>query len=209
MLRPKLVLVAGTLAGCAALVAHAQAPTPAPTTAAAPAATAPVTAPSPAATPASPATPASVKTTEVIHALVLPMKGSYMQHEAALVQLGTQLGALRIQPAGPPFGRYFDDVTQVGEANATWEVGFPIAGDVTVAAPFVVKDVPAALSAVVVQEGPYETSAASAMPALISWVMSNGYRPVGPPMLIFAGDPTATGSGGPRVEARIPVVKTQ
>jgi hypothetical protein len=57
-----------------------------------------------------------VKDIEAAHAVVLPMKGSYMQHPDALGRLGGYLGGRGITPSGPPFGRYFSDPS-VGEAN--------------------------------------------------------------------------------------------
>ena len=158
--------------------------------------------------PAAPATPnVKVVTTEPIHALVLQMKGSYMQHQQAFEQLVSQLQILGAAPTGAPFGRYFNEMS-VGEANLLWEVGFPVAADVTAKAPFEIKDIPATQMAVLVHTGPYEESA-SEWPNLIQWIMSHGYRPSGAPMNLFLGDPVAPGSGAPRTELRMPVEKAQ
>ncbi len=160
----------------------------------------------PAPAPAAPAPPAfevKVVTTEPVHAVVLPMKGSYEQHQAAFERLAGFLAQRKAAPAGPPFARYFSDPT-AGEESLVWEVGFPVAPGVTAEAPFEVKEIPAALSAVHVHKGPLE-ELGTAWPAFIQWLGANGYAPVGPPTQIFPGDPMVN----PQVEMRMPVEKVK
>jgi hypothetical protein len=96
--------------------------------------------------PAAPAAPETeVVQTEAIHAVVLPMKGSYMQHPQAFERLGSFLAGQGVTPTAPPFARYFSDPS-VGEANLEWEVGFPGPADLTAEAPFEIKDIPATLA---------------------------------------------------------------
>ena len=141
-----------------------------------------------------------VVTSEPIHAVVLPMKGSYDQHQAAFERLAGYLAGRGVSPAGDPFARYFSDPS-AGEAALLWEVGLPVAAGVTVEAPFELKDVPAALTAVHVHRGPYEELAA-AWPAFVQWILANGYQPAGPPQQVFRGDFST-----PNVEMRMPVQK--
>ena len=162
----------------------------------APPATPPATSPA-----APPASEIRVVLSEPIHAAVLPMKGSYAQHQDAFVKLGTWLGDRGAPPAGPPFGRYFSDPS-AGEANLVWEVGFAVPAGIAAQAPFEIKDIPGGSTAVTVHRGPYEESGA-AWPALIQWVIANGYQISGPPMQIFQGDPASD----PRTELRLPVTK--
>jgi effector-binding domain-containing protein len=160
-------------------------------------------APAPPAAPpsAKPAFEAQVVTTEAVHAVVLPMKGSYMQHQQAFERLGGFLAGRSLAPAGPPFGRYFSDPS-VGEANLVWEVGFPIPAGVTVEAPFEVRDLPATQVVVHVHRGPME-ELGTAWPKLVEWVFSNGYQIAGPAAQVFKGDLAAA----PEVELRLPVTK--
>jgi effector-binding domain-containing protein len=148
-----------------------------------------------------PAFEVQVKTTELVHAVVLPMKGSYQQHPDAFTQLGGYLSGKHIVPTGPAFGLYFSDPS-VGEANLVWEIGFPVAAGVTVEAPYQVKDVPSSLSAVHVHQGSLEELDA-AWGSLVEWVMSNGYQPATPAMQVFRN----VESGSPEVEMRMPVRK--
>jgi effector-binding domain-containing protein len=168
----------------------------------------PPTQPSKPAPPSVPAPPApasapdnKVATSDALHVLVLPMKGSYMQHQAAFERLGGFFGTHGVSPLGPPLARYFSD-SSVGEADRTWEVGFPVAATVKAEAPFEIKDIPASLTAVHVHKGPYE-ELATAWPTFVQWVLANGYRPAGPAMNVFQGEP----GSNPQVEMRIPVEK--
>ena len=158
-------------------------------------------APPAAAPPAPPAFDVQVTTIEAVHAVVLPMKGSYMQHPDAFSRLGGYLSGRGVTPSGPPFGRYFSDPA-VGEANLVWEIGFPIPAGVTVEAPFEIRDLPAAPHAVHVHRGPME-ELGPAWGSLIGWVMGNGYLPVLPAIQVFKGDLTAAAE----VEMRIAVQK--
>ncbi len=160
-----------------AAVAQAQAPAPAP----------PATKPAPPA-PAAPAPPApapeyKVVTTEPVHAVVLPMKGSYAQHQEAFERLGAYLAGRGISPTGAPFGRYFSDPA-VGEANLVWEVGFDVPAGVKVEPPFEVKEIPASLSVIHVHRGSYD-DLASAWPKLVQWVSANGYQVAGPATQVY------------------------
>jgi effector-binding domain-containing protein len=148
-------------------------------------------APAPPAAPAPPsqARPAfevQVTKVEAIHGVVLPMKGSYMQHADAFGRLGGFLSVKGVTPTGPAFGRYFSDPS-VGEANLVWEIGFPIPAGVTVEAPYEIRELPAAEYAVHLYKGPME-EIGNAWGSLIQWVMDNGYQPILPAMQVFKRD---------------------
>jgi effector-binding domain-containing protein len=161
----------------------------------------PPTSPQPA-PPADPVAPDNkVATTDALHVLVLPMKGSYMQHQSAFERVGGFLAGKGVSPLGPPIARYLSDPS-VGEADLVWEVGVPVPGAMKAEPPFEIKDIPGSLTAIHVHKGSYE-ELATAWPAFVQWVLSNGYRPVGTPMQIFQGN---FGSSS-QVEMRIPVEK--
>jgi effector-binding domain-containing protein len=178
---PALVLGVAILGGAA--VATAQAPAPAP-----PAAAQPAFAP-------------EVTKLPAVHVVTLAMKGSYMQHPEALQRLGGYLAGKGITPAGPPFGRYFSDPS-VGEANLVWEVGFPVAAGVKVDDPYMVQELPETLAAVYVHKGPMEEIGKS-WEHLVQWVMTSGYRPLGPAMQVFKGDLMTA----PEMELRFPIAR--
>ena len=187
----------GALALLTALAVSASAQQPPAPPAPPPAPPAPPAAPAP----AQPAFEVKVTTVEAVHAVVLPMKGSYMQHPDAFGKLGGYLSGRGITPSGPAFGRYFSDPS-VGEENLVWEIGFPVPAGGTVEAPFEIRDLPAASYAVHAYRGPMEEIGA-AWGSLIGWVMSNGYQPVPPAMQVFKGDMMSS----PEMELRIAVQK--
>ena len=151
---------------------------------------------------AKPAFEVQVATVEAIHAVVLPMKGSYMQHPDAFGRLGTFLTGHNVKPEGPIFARYYSDPS-VGEANLVWEVGIAVPAGTTAEAPFEVKDIPSALTAVHAHQGALE-ELGSAWGTMIQWVTTNGYQMAGPPTQVFKGDMM---SGPPQVEMQVPVAK--
>lgn len=156
----------------------------------------------PPAAPAAPAFEAKVVTSPAMHAIVLPMKGSYMQHPEAFGRLMSAVTSKGIAPAGPIFARYFSDPS-TPEADLSWEVGVPVAAGATAEAPLEAKDIPQTQVAVHTFEGPME-ELVSAWPAFIQWILTNGYQPAGPPAQVFKGDMTA---GSPQVEMQMPVRK--
>jgi effector-binding domain-containing protein len=151
--------------------------------------------------PAKPAFEAQVITLEPVHAVVLPMKGSYAQHPEAFGRLSGFLAGRGVAPSGALFARYFSDPS-VGEANLVWEVGFPVPAGVTAEAPFEIRELPAALAVVHVHRGPLE-ELGTAWPHMVEWVISNGYQPAGPAMQVFKGDFAVASE----VEMRLPVQK--
>jgi effector-binding domain-containing protein len=151
--------------------------------------------------PAPPAADTQVVMLEPVHAVVLPMKGSYMQHPDAFARLGGYLAGRGVTPSGPAFGRYFSDPS-LAEADLVWEIGFPVAAGVKVEAPFEVKDLPATQAAVHVHRGPME-EIGTAWGNLVQWAMGKGYTPAVPAMQVFKGGMSATGE----VELRLPVTK--
>jgi effector-binding domain-containing protein len=198
---------AALLLAAVAASAPAQTPAapPAPARPAAPAqpATPPqLPAPAAPATPAQPAFDVQVVTAPAVHAIVLPMKGSYMQHPDAFGRLGTFLTGHNVKPEGPIFARYYSDPS-VGEANLVWEVGIAVPAGTTAEAPFEVKDIPSALTAVHAHQGALE-ELGSAWGTMIQWVTTNGYQMAGPPTQVFKGDMM---SGPPQVEMQVPVAK--
>jgi effector-binding domain-containing protein len=207
MLRTTLAAVA--LAATASLTLAATPPAPKVKTAPAPpspaAAPAPATSPAAAATPAAPAAVVVVKTVEPIHALVVPMKGSYAQHMDAFMQLIEQLSGKGKSPIGPPFARYFNHMGEVPEAELSWEVGFPVDPDVKATAPLEIKDVLGGLTATMAYSGPTEGLAAAG-PPFAAWIAANGYRPSGPAMMVFVGEPDPTNM---QVEMRQQVEKVK
>ena len=151
--------------------------------------------------PAKPAFEVQLKTTAPLHVVVLPVKGSYMQHPDAFGRLGAYLSGKGISPTGPAFGRYFSGPS-VGEADLVWEVGFPVAAGVAVEAPYEIKDLPAELCAAHVHRGPLE-ELGTAWGSLIEWVTRNGYRPLTPIIQVFNGDMMSSSE----VEMRVAVKK--
>ncbi len=137
--------------------------------------------------------------TPAIHAVVLPMKGSYMQHQSAFERVDAFLTERSLPRTQPLFGRYFNDPS-VGEANLAWEVGSPVPAGVTAQPPLEIKDIPGGLAVVYVHRGPYEELGTS-WSALMQWAITNGHPPAGPTLQVY------NTLMPPEIELRLPVQK--
>jgi AraC family transcriptional regulator len=105
--------------------------------------------------------------------LVLPVRGSYDQHGAAISQLMGYVmpkGILR----GAPRGLYYDDPEKVPADSLVWEVGAPVPAETKAEPPFVIRQLPEMQAAVVMCTGPYETTA-PCYAVLTTWLQKNGY----------------------------------
>jgi outer membrane lipoprotein-sorting protein len=78
-------------------------------------------------------------------AVVMPMKGSYLQTSAALHTVEAYLKTQGIAPVGPPLGRYWSE--------QRWEAGYPVPPGAHVEAPFDLISLPAELTASAVVKG--------------------------------------------------------
>ncbi len=158
-------------------------------------------APAPPAPTAQAPNPADFKVAKLpaVHAVVLPMKGSYGQHQMAFERVDAFLSGHHLSRAEPLFARYFSDPA-VGEANLVWEVGSPVPAGTTAEPPFEIKEIPAGLTVVYVHRGSYEQLGAS-WSALTQWAIAHHHMPSGPAIQVFRT------LMPPELELRLPVSK--
>jgi hypothetical protein len=113
-------------------------------------------------------------------AVVVPMKGSYLQARAAVVAVESHLRAIGVTPAGPPFGRF--------ESEQRWDAGYPVPPGTRVEAPFELVTLPAGPVASLVVSGPWGQDSANRWANMFGWVVEHGYMPAGPPIEIWSGE---------------------
>jgi effector-binding domain-containing protein len=160
-------------------------------------AAAPKPAPSPAQAPQ--AADFQVLKVPAIHAVVLPMKGSYAQHQTAFERVDAFLTNHHLSRALPLFARYYNNPS-AGDANLVWEVGSPVPAGVAAEPPFEIKDIPAELAVVHVYRGSYADLGA-AWSALNQWALAHHHKATGPTMQVF------NSLMPPELELRLPVRK--
>ena len=112
-------------------------------------------------------------------AVVLPMKGSYLQAGTAVAAVEAELKRLGVQPAGPAFGLF--------GSEQDWEAGLPVPAGTKVGAPFRVVTIPKATIATATVSGPWGQDSAGRWAALFEWVTQHGYWLAGPPMEYWSG----------------------
>ncbi len=132
-----------------------------------------------------------------VHAVVLPMKGSYTQHQEAFLKVDAFLSSHNFSRALPLFARYHNDPSTVAQADLVWEVGSPVPAGATAEPPFVIKDIPAGLAVVHVHRGSYE-GLGEAWSALTKWAVAHHHQPSGPTVQVF------NSLMPPEIELRLP-----
>jgi hypothetical protein len=138
-----------------------------------------------------------IRQTGALTAVVMPMKGSYLQASSAVAAVAAQLKARGITPAGPAFGRF--------GSEQDWDAGYPVAPGTRVEPPFQVVTLPAALTAAVVVKGAWGENSIARWGSFLKSVIEQGYLPAGPAMEMWSGE-----EGSPATqstEMRMPVTK--
>jgi len=148
--------------------------------------------------------PVEIKTAPAFDAVVLPMRGSFAQHDAAIARLRAELRSAGVEPTGPVFGRYLNDPAQVHEKDLLWEVGYPVPHGTRAVRPFELRTFGARLVASLRLHGPYSESALSS-PALFEWLAKNGYYANGDSFAFWGVASTPDGFYTPETELRVPV----
>ena len=150
------------------------------------------------------ALPVEIKTAQPFDAVVLPMHGSFAQHDAAIARLRAELRSAGVEPIGPLFGHYSNDPTQVREQEQQWEVGYPVPHGTRAVPPFELRTFGAQLVASLRLHGPYAESTRE-WPALFEWLAKNGYYANGGSLVFWSVTATPDGPYTPETELRIPV----
>jgi effector-binding domain-containing protein len=112
-------------------------------------------------------------------AVIIRMKGPYVQTSAAVEAVRSCLRELGVAPAGPPFGRF--------GSEQDWDAGYPVPSGTHVRAPFETVTLPATTVASAIVPGPWGQDSDSRWAAFLKWVVEHGYAPAGPPMEFWSG----------------------
>ena len=150
------------------------------------------------------AMPAEIKTAPAFEAAVLPMRGSFAQHNAAVERLRIALRSAGVEPSGPLFGRYWSDPALVREQDFIWEVGYPVPHGTRLPPPFAIRTFPRQTVASLRLHGPYAESG-RAWPAFFQWISANGYFVAGESVAFWSVAPGVDGSYTPETELRVAV----
>lgn len=142
---------------------------------------------------------AEIRQAEPLVAMVVPMKGSYLQTSAALKTVEDYLKTRGVAPVGPPLGRFWSE--------QHWETGYPVPPGTQAEAPFELVSLPATLAASVVVNGPWEKDSNGRWGAFLKSVLEQGYVPSGPAMEIWSGEDAKQGTQS--TEMRMPVKKAE
>lgn len=137
----------------------------------------------------------------------LRMKGPYATMPDGLRKLYGYLEANRLTPAGPPVGVYFTDPRKVPQAEARWELQWPIVEHSPDRDPdgdgIGIRSLECRNLAVLIHTGPYDTIGATYSYAE-AWIGDHGYKVIGPFEEAYLSEPD-TPPEKIRTEIRLPV----
>jgi AraC family transcriptional regulator len=125
----------------------------------------------------------------------LMMKGSYDQHSSAFQHLYQLAGEQNLGYDFQIFGIYFSDPSQVPVDQLDWQVGFALTEGQQIKEPLVEQKWDYEQIAVLTYDGPFNEEMNKGPQALMTWIMSNGYTPVGPMMEKYLTMPTQNEQG--------------
>jgi outer membrane lipoprotein-sorting protein len=122
-----------------------------------------------------------IKQAEALTAVVVRMKGSFLQAGAVVGAVESHLKEMGVTPAGPAFGRF--------GSEQDWDAGYPVpSGTRVVKAPFQTVTLPATTVASATVPGAWGQDSGSRWATFLKWVVEHGYVPAGPPMEFWSGE---------------------
>lgn len=121
-----------------------------------------------------------IKQAEALTAVVVRMKGSFLQAGAAVGVVESHLKEMGMAPAGPAFGRF--------GSEQDWDAGYPVPSGTRVKAPFQTITLPATTVASATVAGAWGQHSESRWTTFLKWVVEHGYVPAGPPMEFWSSE---------------------
>jgi effector-binding domain-containing protein len=121
-----------------------------------------------------------IKQAEALTAVVVRMKGSFLQAAAVVGAVQSHLKEMGVAPAGPAFGRF--------TSEQDWDAGYPVPLGTRVKAPFQTVTLPATTVASATVPGAWGQDSGSRWATFLKWVVEHGYVPAGPPMEFWSSE---------------------
>lgn len=137
----------------------------------------------------------------------LECRGSYQQIPAKINEFMQVFFKQNLMPVGNFFGMYLNSPGEIKEEDLLWRLGFPIAGEETVATPLQKGECQAIKTAVYLYIGPYE-KVSDAYAKIFEFIGKNGYKQAGPVMEKYLDmNPDAVKPEDRKTEINLPVEK--
>jgi AraC family transcriptional regulator len=140
-------------------------------------------------------------------ALVLPMKGSFNQHDMAIKKLLACASEKKLKACGL-FAIYYNSPQEVPVDSLKWDICMEVPEGTQIEAPFLVRLVPETLAAYVICIGGYDNTH-TCYPPLNDWISHSGYKPVGAPEEHWLSDSERTRVTELQTRIMIPVAPAQ
>ncbi len=148
----------------------------------------------------------TVKKTEAEKVAFIAGQGPYSEIGPVFNELYKWLADKGIEPAGPPFGIYYDDPRKVPPEECRYEICVAVGAETLGDSLVQIKEIPEMEVASLTYMGPYEKVAPS-WDKIYGWIYKNKYEPAGPGMEIYLNSPEKVTEDSLLIEIRVPIKK--
>lgn len=148
----------------------------------------------------------TVKKVEATRVAAINEQGPYEEMGKVLAELYGWLSDKGIQPAGPPFGIFYDDPSEVAPEKLRYKICFPLSQNIQGDDRIKIETIPAIEAASIIHKGPY-SEVGPAWEKLSKWIEKEGYQWAGAGREIYLNDPENTPEDELLTEIQIPVKK--
>jgi len=111
-----------------------------------------------------------------------------------------------IEPAGAPFGIYYDDPNKVPPDECRYDICIPISAEIEGDSLVQIKEIAEMEVASIMHKGAYENVGPS-WGKLYGWIFKNKYEPAGPGMEVYLNSPMEVPEDSLLTEIQVPVKK--
>jgi len=147
----------------------------------------------------------SIKEISPFSYVCIPHKGPFTDMEKVIGTLMSLMQSQNISPTGPMIGVYYNSPDEVGPEELIWEVGFPVAPQVSPQKPLEKKDWNYKVVLAGIHVGPYEDTG-KMIANMMDWMKDKGYTAAGPVMERYLDmDPSKVKKEELKTEIWIPV----
>lgn len=148
----------------------------------------------------------TIKEVEATKVAAISEQGPYGKMGSVIGELHNWLSDKEIEPAGPPFGIFYDDPNEVTPEECRYKICFPISQDIEGDERVKIETIPAITAATTVHKGSY-TEVGPAWEKLSKWIRKKGYQWAGAGREVYLNDPKTTSESELLTEIQIPVKK--
>ena len=148
----------------------------------------------------------TLKKVESMKVALISVQGPYSEIGPVFGELYGWLSKKGVQPAGLPFGIYYDNPDEVPPEECRYDICVPIAVQVESDERVQIKELPEIEVASFIHKGAYE-KVNSSWKKVYTWIYRNNYKPAGPGREVYLNSPEEVPEDSLLTEIQVPIKK--